>query len=52
MESTSRLRYEPAKSMGSMDLSPWYINISITVLDIVHRPAFYLKYTAGNVRTS
>jgi hypothetical protein len=30
-------------SVGS-PLWRWYINITITVLDIIHRPAFYLKH--------
>jgi hypothetical protein len=25
-------------------LCGWYINITITILDIIHRPAFYLKH--------
>jgi hypothetical protein len=29
-----------------------YINITITVLDSTHRPAFYLKRRMGNVHTS
>jgi hypothetical protein len=27
-------------------------DIPVTILDIIHRPAFYLKHTIGNVRTS
>jgi hypothetical protein len=30
----------------------WYINITITVLDIIHRRVFYLKHKMDNVRTS
>jgi hypothetical protein len=30
--------------MLSIGLWRWYINTTITVLDIIHRPAFYLKY--------
>jgi hypothetical protein len=30
----------------------WYINITITILDIIHRPVFYLKHLMDNVRTS
>jgi hypothetical protein len=29
-----------------------YINITITILDIILRPVFYLKHVMGNVRTS
>jgi hypothetical protein len=31
--------------MLSIGLWRWYINIIITILDIVHRPVFYLKGT-------
>jgi hypothetical protein len=41
---TSRLRYEPNRLMVSTDLWRWYINITITILDIIHRPVFYLKH--------
>jgi hypothetical protein len=30
---------------------PWYINITIKVLDTLHPPALYLKHTMDNVRT-
>jgi hypothetical protein len=30
--------------MLSTGLWRWYINITITILDIIHRPVFYLKY--------
>jgi hypothetical protein len=30
--------------MLSIGLWQWYINITITILHIIHRPAFYLKY--------
>jgi hypothetical protein len=29
-----------------------YINITITILDIIHRPVFYLNHTVDNVRAS
>jgi hypothetical protein len=29
--------------MLSTDLWRWYINITITILNVIHRPAFYLK---------
>jgi hypothetical protein len=31
--------------MLSIGLWGWYINITITILDIIHRPVFYLKLT-------
>jgi hypothetical protein len=30
--------------MISIGLWRWYINITITILDIIHRSAFYLKH--------
>jgi hypothetical protein len=30
--------------MLSIGLSRWYINITITILDIIHRLVFYLKH--------
>jgi hypothetical protein len=29
--------------MLSIGVLQWYINITITILDIIHRPVFYLK---------
>jgi hypothetical protein len=40
---TLRLRYEPNRLMLSIGLWEMYITITITILDIVHRPVFYLK---------
>jgi hypothetical protein len=40
---TLRLRYEPNRLMLSIGMCRWYINITLTILDIVHRPVFYLK---------
>jgi hypothetical protein len=40
---TLHLRYEPSNLMLSIGLWRWYINITITILDIIHRPVFYLK---------
>jgi hypothetical protein len=40
---TLRLRYEPSRLMLSVGLWWWYINITITILDISHRPVLYLK---------
>jgi hypothetical protein len=37
------LRYEPNRLMLSIGLWRWYINMTITILDIIHRPVFYLK---------
>jgi hypothetical protein len=41
---TLRLRYEPNRLMLSTGLWRWYTNITITVLDIIYRPVFYLKH--------
>jgi hypothetical protein len=30
--------------MLSIGLWRWYINVTITILDIIHRPNFYLKH--------
>jgi hypothetical protein len=38
--------------MRSIDLWRWYINKIIKVLDIIHRPFFYLKHAMDNVRIS
>jgi hypothetical protein len=38
-----RLRYEPNRLMLSIGLWQCYINITMTILDIIHRPVFYLK---------
>jgi hypothetical protein len=40
---TLRLRYEPDRLMLSICLWRWYINITITILDIIRRPVFHLK---------
>jgi hypothetical protein len=40
---TLRLRYEPNRLMLSIGLWRRYINMAITILDIIHRPVFYLK---------
>jgi hypothetical protein len=32
--------------MLPIGLSRWYINITITILDIIHRPVFYLKHVS------
>jgi hypothetical protein len=40
---TLSLPYEPSRLMLSIGLWRCYINITITVLDIIHRPVFYLK---------
>jgi hypothetical protein len=37
------LRYEPNRLMLSIGFWRWYINITITIRDIIHRPVFYLK---------
>jgi hypothetical protein len=40
---TLRLRYEPNRLMLSIGLWRWYINTTITILDIMHRPVYHLK---------
>jgi hypothetical protein len=40
---TLRLRYESNRLMLSIGLWRWYINITTTIPDIVHRPVFYIK---------
>jgi hypothetical protein len=42
-QETLHLRYEPNGLMLSIGLWRWYINITITVLDIIHRHIFHLK---------
>jgi hypothetical protein len=32
--------------LRSLGLWRWYINITITILDIIHRPVFYLKHNS------
>jgi hypothetical protein len=44
--------YDPNRLMPSLGLWRWYINITITVLDIIHRAVFYLKQAIDNVHTS
>jgi hypothetical protein len=39
-----RLLYEPNRLILSIGLWRWYINITIAILDIIHRPVFYLKH--------
>jgi hypothetical protein len=45
---TLRLRYESNRLMLSADLWRLYIIISITILDIIHSPVFYLKQCFGD----
>jgi hypothetical protein len=40
---TLRLCYEPNRLILSIVLRWWYINVTITILDIIHCPVFYLK---------
>jgi hypothetical protein len=35
--------YEPNRLMSPIGLWRWYIKAIITILDIIHRPVFYLK---------
>jgi hypothetical protein len=44
---TLRLRYVPIRLMLSIGLRRCYINITITVLDFIHRPVFYLKLNSS-----
>jgi hypothetical protein len=39
-------------SSSSLRISEHLCSITITILDINHHPAFYLKYMMDNVRTS
>jgi hypothetical protein len=39
---------EPNMLMLSIGLWRWYINITITILDIIHLPVFYLKQRFGD----
>jgi hypothetical protein len=41
-----RLPYELKSLMLSIGLWRWYINITITILDIIHRPVPYLKLSS------
>jgi hypothetical protein len=50
--STLRLCYEPSRLMRSTAFWRWFINITVTIMDIIHRPVFYLKHAMINVRTS
>jgi hypothetical protein len=44
---TLRLHYEPNRLILSVGLWRRYINITITILDIIDRPAFYLKHNVS-----
>jgi hypothetical protein len=44
---TLRARYEPYSLMLSIGLWRWYINITITIMDIIYRPVFYLKLNSN-----
>jgi hypothetical protein len=41
---TLRLRYEPESLMPSIGVCLRYINITITIMGIIHRPVFYMKH--------
>jgi hypothetical protein len=43
---------EPSRSARSILLKQRYINVTIAILYIIHRPLFYLKHTTNNVCTS
>jgi hypothetical protein len=40
---TLRLHYEPNRLMLTIGLWRWYINVIITIPDIIHCPVFYFK---------
>jgi hypothetical protein len=40
---TLRLRYEPNRLMLSIGFLRWYINITVTILDVIHRLVLYLN---------
>jgi hypothetical protein len=42
-ENTLRIHYEFSRLMVSIGLKLLYANITVTVLDIIHHPVFYLK---------
>jgi hypothetical protein len=44
---TWRLRYESNRLMLSIALWWWYINVTITILDNIHHPVFYLKHNVS-----
>jgi hypothetical protein len=41
---TLRLLYEPNRLMLTISLWRWYINITIAILNSIHRPVFYFKH--------
>jgi hypothetical protein len=43
---TLRFRYEPNRLMLPIGLWRWYIHITITIMDIIHRHVFYLKLSS------
>jgi hypothetical protein len=49
---TLRVRYEPNRLMLSIGLWRWYINISVIILGIIHRPVFYLEQDVSERETS
>jgi hypothetical protein len=44
---TLRLRYEPNRLMLYIGLCRWYINVTITILHIIHRRGLYLKHNVS-----
>jgi hypothetical protein len=38
--------------MLSIGLPGWYINVIVTIVDIIHRPVFYFKHMMDNIPTS
>jgi hypothetical protein len=45
-----RLLCEPNRLMLSTGLWQWHINITITILNIIHRPVFYLNHKVSGTR--
>jgi hypothetical protein len=39
----------PPRQARSMGLCQWYINITLTFLNIIHRPVFYLKHDVSEM---
>jgi hypothetical protein len=48
---TLRFSYETSRLMLSIGVWRWYINITITILDIMHRPVFYLKHDVSETES-
>jgi hypothetical protein len=40
----------PHRLMPSIGVSRWHINITNTILDVIHRPVFYFKHSVSESR--